>query len=274
MNLKKLIILAVLICFASCQDFLSNAYIKQNAQDKKQQLWSEMTKDQSPLDFYNDFEVAKIMLSDMWVTFRQKGDTMPEGRKKLIHTTGNIAISAFIAEKNSPYTGVFQGSNQMFLRFSLAKKVMTWFHTSPSGAEGNFVPGISLKFLRDGVDSANLVAMYSINGQSSWNPFKNHFTNVFTIGRPGIQEKSLAVKFSTLTNNISSVGLMDMASYGEDGQLVAHPKYPFKLIFKPTSEVSSLFPESYEEYFTTQLPRIPRGTTVYQVYAIDEPRLQ
>ena len=36
---------------------------------------------------------------------------------------------------------------------------------------------MGLKFLRDGVDSANLVAMYSVDGQESWNFFKNDFSN-------------------------------------------------------------------------------------------------
>ena len=34
---------------------------------------------------------------------------------------------------------------------------------------GNPRPGMGLKFLRDGRDSANLVAMVSLSGQQSWN---------------------------------------------------------------------------------------------------------
>jgi hypothetical protein len=33
------------------------------------------------------------------------------------------------------------------------------------------VPSFGLKFLRDGTDSANIVAEYSVSGQESWNFF-------------------------------------------------------------------------------------------------------
>jgi hypothetical protein len=39
---------------------------------------------------------------------------------------------------------------------------------------------MGLKFLRDGVDSANLVAMYSVDGQDTFNFFANDFKNHIT----------------------------------------------------------------------------------------------
>ena len=36
---------------------------------------------------------------------------------------------------------------------------------------------MGVKFLRDGTDSANFVAMYSVDGQSSLNFFENSFSN-------------------------------------------------------------------------------------------------
>ena len=56
-----------------------------------------------------------------------------------------------------------------FSRLSLALE--------PDTEKLNTAPGMGLKFLRDGVDSANLVAMYSVDGQESWNFFKNDFSN-------------------------------------------------------------------------------------------------
>ena len=57
----------------------------------------------------------------------------------------------------------------LFSRLSLALE--------PDTEELNTAPGMGLKFLRDGMDSANLVAMYSVDGQDSWNFFKNDFSN-------------------------------------------------------------------------------------------------
>jgi hypothetical protein len=38
------------------------------------------------------------------------------------------------------------------------------------------VPGFGLKFLRDGMDSANLVAMNSVEGTTYWNFFELDFS--------------------------------------------------------------------------------------------------
>ena len=57
---------------------------------------------------------------------------------------------------------------------------------------------MGLKFLRDGVDSANLVAMNSVNGQpGDWNFFSKTFTT--HIPDPEGPLKALACKFATGT---------------------------------------------------------------------------
>lgn len=61
---------------------------------------------------------------------------------------------------------------------------------------------MGLKFLRDGIDSANLVAMYSVNGQpNDWNFFSNDFTNHIGSAKT-VALKALAKKFSTATDYI------------------------------------------------------------------------
>ena len=69
---------------------------------------------------------------------------------------------------------------------------------------------MGLKFLRDGMDSASLVAMYSVDGQPSWNFFLNDFSNHI----PATTTKSLLAvskKFSSSTPWIQTVGLSDWA---------------------------------------------------------------
>lgn len=130
---------------------------------------------------------------------------------------------------------------------------------------------MGLKFLRDKVPSANLVAMYSVNGQASWNFFKNKFSN--HIGPVvGSATAVLAKKFSTGTPYIQTVGLSDFASTNQDGSKVGNPKFPFKLVFEPTADVNTKFSEDYTgTYFTEQLKTIPSGTKLYNVYAVETP---
>jgi hypothetical protein len=110
------------------------------------------------------------------------GDTFQNGfagpRNKYIHTVGNTGTVKFVPTANSEgYTGLFKGADHAIIRMSLAIQP-DQTKTTAAGADGNFAPGIGLKFLRDGMPSGNLVAMYSVDGQPSWNffefPFSNH----------------------------------------------------------------------------------------------------
>ena len=95
-----------------------------------------------------------------------------------------------------PYTGMFSGSSRGWVRLALASE--------PSPHQLLTRPGLGLKLLRDGRDSANLVAMFSVDGQQSWNFFKNNFTTHYIpSGDPVLIH--LAVKFSEATNFIFQV---------------------------------------------------------------------
>ena len=65
------------------------------------------------------------------------------------------------------------------------------------------LPGIGLKFLRDGLDSANLVAMHSLDGQQSWDFFQQDLTT--HIPTPGIWLLPIMFKFSEATNFVQQV---------------------------------------------------------------------
>lgn len=61
---------------------------------------------------------------------------------------------------------------------------------------------MGLKFLRDGIDSANLVSMFSVLGQpDDWNFFSNDFTTQIGAAK-GAALEALALKFSTATNYV------------------------------------------------------------------------
>lgn len=57
---------------------------------------------------------------------------------------------------------------------------------------------MGLKFLRDSKPSASLVAMYSVEGQASWNFFKNDFSNHIG-GSDQLKLRALGCKFATGT---------------------------------------------------------------------------
>lgn len=75
-------------------------------------------------------------------------------RAKYIHSVGTVGKVKFVASPKTPYSGIFKGADKGIIRLSSAVK--------PTKAK--LAPGMGLKFLRDGVDSANLVAMYDVDG--------------------------------------------------------------------------------------------------------------
>jgi len=70
---------------------------------------------------------------------------------------------------------------------------------------------MGLKFLRDGVDSADMVAMYRLEGNpvGEWNFFEKDFHN-HVVSATTTKIKALVVKFLTETPWVQSVGLSNM----------------------------------------------------------------
>merc|ERR1712059_108491 len=242
-----------------------DAYLKHSAEEKSKLIWSNCQESQKSAKWFNAFEMGGLLLEDMCPSFNTKGDELPtswwSNRKKYIHTVGAVGRVELKSVRGHEYTGIFKGASFGFARLSLAAK--------PSPSSMLTTPGMALKFLRNKIDSANLVAMYSVNGQKSWNFFKNDFSN--HIGRPsGMALRILSGKFEGASNNVQQVGLSDFARYGEDGAEVSAPKFPYKLRFHAPNG-SSKFPDEYRRPFTEDLLTIKKGSILYKVYALDKP---
>ena len=77
-------------------------------------------------------------------------------RNKTFHSIGLVAKSKWVSVGDHPYTGVFRGSDTGYMRYSNATPI--------DKQRGKMTPGMGYKFLRDGVDSGNFVAMFSVDG--------------------------------------------------------------------------------------------------------------
>ena len=130
--------------------------------------------------------------------FDTPGDELECGftgcRNKTIHAVGDVAKIKWTSLGAHPYTGVFKGADSGYVRMSVA---------APVGLPGlpNMIPGMGVKLLRDGVESANFVAMYSVDGQKSYNFFDNNFSN--HIPDPvSVTLRPLEARFATATKYI------------------------------------------------------------------------
>jgi hypothetical protein len=134
------------------------------------------------------------------------------------------------------------------------------------------LPAIGLKFLRDGVDSANTFGVFTLEGQMEYDFFKNDLSTIFATP---VQEDSdwekVGEHFVDETHFTTSIGNSNLAEYTQEGELVEEPVFPFRLIFEPAEDVKGLFPEEYSEPLHEQLQTIQPGSTLYKVFAVDKP---
>lgn len=80
-------------------------------------------------------------------------------RQKIIHSVGTVAKVKLtdIVDGSHPFTGAFKsGTDYGLARISFAGK--------PDPKIKYTTPGMALKFFRDGIQSASLVAMFSVEG--------------------------------------------------------------------------------------------------------------
>jgi len=244
----------------------SPAYLALSAKEKADRLWSNCLDDSTSAPWFSSLDQGvKLITEPMCPVFRTPGDELPDQgdgttRAKVIHTVGAVGRVEWRDLGGHNYSGVFTGAQHGLVRLSLALE--------PDTEKLNTAPGMGLKFLRDGVDSANLVAMYSVDGQESWNFFKNDFSNHIPDISFG-KKATLGVKFATATRNIRQVGISDWGKYGENGVETANPSFPYRLRFHPTGNIS--FPDTYVRPTTEDLVTIPSGSVLYQVFALDAP---
>lgn len=92
----------------------------------------------------------------MNLSFDHVGDALPIGRTKMTHPRGVHMKVAFMPTAENPYTGIFRGAKHGIMRISEAVRTLTTVSQTS--------PGFGLKFFRDGMRSADSVAMFSFDG--------------------------------------------------------------------------------------------------------------
>jgi hypothetical protein len=272
--LSFLIVLSTSNCWLFGNDyvdeFAGDSYEKQTAVVKTQKIWSKVTENMTPYGWYSSVALGGIFFEGMSPSFDYQSDQMPEGRKKYIHSVGSVGQVEFIPSGVShKYTGIFKGCKNVLLRISLAAKPTTSSEKKTAeGADGNYIPGFGIKFMRDGVPSGNLVSMWGVDGQKSWNYFFHDFSNHIP-GPISTALKALAVKFAFAQKQTGIIGLKALSDFDEAGKKENTPNFPFKLVFRPTPEAKALFPDQYQKEFLDQFDDIPKGMTIYDVYAYE-----
>ncbi|KAL0482533.1 hypothetical protein AKO1_002852 [Acrasis kona] len=276
-GVKLAFVLFTIALFSLVQatNFYGDDWQRLSAAEKYSLLADAINEDPKPFGWYNPLTVLQIFVEDHKKTMDSAQDQMPtQGpfgaltRKKLIHTVGAICGMKWVPTSNNTYSGVFQGTETAYIRMSTA----TQYTEKPF----SFTPGLSIKFLRSGVKSSNIFAMYSLEGQEGFNFFKNIFSNHVPSLSPDASTilKKLDENFGKVTSWTTMIGLSDLATFDTDGKRATNVSYPFQLFLKPSDSVNRRFPDQYTgQVLLDQLSTLsPDNTDVlYHVYAKKTP---
>lgn len=153
-------------------------------------------------------------------------------RRKAAHAHGNVGKAVWKDLGDHPYTGMFKGADTGFIRLSPVGSVEE--DVNAPGPKMN--PSIALKFLRNGMDSGNVVANHSFLGQDSYNFFANSLSTILTDDASPLD--TVHRHFKKATDFQGGVGNSEFASYDQDSKKVLNPVFPFRLRFEPTGDIN------------------------------------
>lgn len=252
---------------------LPDGYDEMISAEKQEELWNIILSAQNTtgarmgtMDYVNFLVRDKLSLS-----FTAQSDVLPHDHMKRIHTIGGIAKATYRSVGNHTYSGMFQGESDAIIRFSHARGVQS--------ADNGTIPGIGLKLLRDGMISADLVAMFALNGQDGGNFFENRFFTHILADQTCSDTVTYIVgkRFDCGVTPATVVGLNHFALHDQEGVAVdsSDVEFPFKLIFEPNSELSNRFygADKYAD-LKPMLTSIESGIKVYDVIALSGPEAE
>lgn len=170
-----------------------DAYQLLSAREKQDVLWRNISANPysnlPSLDGESGATLRAIFFSGIKHSFTSASDEMASNRTKIIHKWGSAVKIRLETDPTSPYSGIFKTGAVGIARMSLAL---------PFAHDGNFVPGLALKFLVDGQPSKNLTVMERFEGQgTNTNYFKSVFTNILP------DPEDLTTKFGTWALKVS-----------------------------------------------------------------------
>jgi len=238
-------------------------YELNKATAKQTILWNYVLADNGqPGTWYSVLIMPALFLRSDWVTGHIQLDTMPDDRYKLIHTVGAVAKAQFVWVDN-PYTGMFKSAKNLVMRLSAA--------AAPDAT--NLTPALSIKALRDGIPSGNIIGMFELDGWTQLNYFQDMMcTHIADNPDLPTKFKLIGTKFKLQSSYPNLLGLSEFASFTESGAKVTSPIFPWVLIFQNNPALKAKMAGNTDLDVGHVLTQILNGHEVlYKVFAIDNP---
>lgn len=232
-------------------------------------------------------------------TFDHFGDNLPYDHEKRIRSVGGVGMVEWIPsdQDDHSYTGFFTtGTPYGLIRLS---------YTRQNDSKGT-TPGLALKLFRNGQPSSNILAMESLEGQSSGNFFQYDMSNHLSPPKT-LLLKYVSRRFSRYSCPSTKVGLSEIAipeqknqdndntnenstttsvTYTnettilsintnmrqEESEISDDIEFPYRIIFRPNPSLTEQFADYPPDgNLFDILTNIKVGTKLYDLYAIPSP---
>jgi len=197
----------------------------------------------------------------MNLSFDVVSDTMPNGRIKKTHPVGTTTLMEFIPTHDTPYTGIFQGCKHAVMRIS------EFALTTPEMPKT--APGHGMKFLRDGMASANWFAMFAFDGQPSFNFFRNRWTNILKEMDNECARETIGKHLNEVTDFTGAMSLMELSQFDQYGNEIIDHHWPFQIDVEPYDVYG--WTDKYQNDFTEQLTVVQPDTAMFRIFGYDSP---
>ncbi|HYE00055.1 MAG TPA: hypothetical protein VEH84_11780 [Alphaproteobacteria bacterium] len=235
---------------------LPEGYEAQAACAKRDYLWNEriLPSRHAELPPIPDIDVPGLILAGMASKMDLLADQAPPGWRKPIHARGSVAAVRFVAEPETPFTGLFRGAECGLIRLSL----------TGAPEKRGVAPGLALKLFVDGRPSANMSALFRLDGQGAdHNYFANEFSNIVPES-DRLGTRFVSWLFGRTSAHPTRLYLADFAQTDSAGRVEGAPVWPLRLFLVPGPDLAF---ESAPHDVRADFARIPAGTTLFTVMA-------
>ena len=217
--------------YCDVESFLDQVYLDTSkyqalsAQCKQDIIWERVLRSKEVQRFFTGNDMQDWFDDDLNVDYDTVSDTRPIGRVKKLFPRGVITMTEFVPAYGHDYTGVFRGSK------NVVQRICEYTMTTPEVPKTS--PGLELKFLRDGMSSANTVMQFAFDGQPSFNYFKNRVSNVIREMDNTCMRETMGKKLAEASDFIGAWSIMEMALYDSAGKEEKRPNWPFMIEAEP-----------------------------------------
>lgn len=191
---------------------------------------------------------------------------MPEGRKKIIHSSGAVIRVKYVVSRRS-FSGIFMsGAPEGLLRLSLAK---------PPEAQG-YIPGFGLMLFVDNHSPITMLAMPSLNPQKEANLLVRDYLTAVPTPTWTFSGWLLSTFFNKGiellgydSHDARALSTADFVKIQANGTVEKNPtREPYALIFSPAKDASKLLNGiSNADDFRSLLSSSGNGRVLFHVYA-------